>query len=78
MAICSGGLNYMSPMFCRNRLSIGTTQAIYFLIAKRFVPTMSMTMLEIYHNFMDQDGFLYVCYASEEWFGGRNSWGQGE
>nr|CAB3263615.1 microtubule-associated proteins 1A/1B light chain 3B-like [Phallusia mammillata] len=53
----------------RNRMCVGSSQAVYFTVNKRHMPSMSMTMAEIYHDNMDEDGFLYMTYASQEMFG---------
>nr|XP_056708262.1 microtubule-associated proteins 1A/1B light chain 3C-like [Euleptes europaea] len=54
----------------RNRMSIGPTQAFYFLADNnRSMVNMSSTMFEVYSTYKDEDGFLYMTYASQEMFG---------
>ncbi|XP_015267672.1 PREDICTED: microtubule-associated proteins 1A/1B light chain 3C-like [Gekko japonicus] len=54
----------------RNRMSIGSTQAFYFLADNnRSMVNMSATMSEVYSRYKDEDGFLYMTYASQETFG---------
>ncbi|XP_061462546.1 microtubule-associated proteins 1A/1B light chain 3C-like [Rhineura floridana] len=54
----------------RNRMSIGSTQAFYFLVdGNRSLVSMSSTMAEVYTTYKDEDGFLYMTYASQEMFG---------
>ncbi|KAJ7307606.1 hypothetical protein JRQ81_009646 [Phrynocephalus forsythii] len=54
----------------RNRMSISPTQAFYFLVnGSRSLVNMSSTMAEVYATFKDEDGFLYMTYASQEMFG---------
>lgn len=33
------------------------------------VPSMQMSVAELYHRFQDEDNFLYMTYASTEMFG---------
>ncbi|CAK8675084.1 microtubule-associated protein 1 light chain 3 gamma-like [Clavelina lepadiformis] len=53
----------------RNRMCIGSSQAIYFTVNKRHMPGMALTIAEIYRDNLDEDGFLYMTYASQEMFG---------
>ncbi|XP_044304411.1 microtubule-associated proteins 1A/1B light chain 3C-like [Varanus komodoensis] len=54
----------------RNRMSISSAQAFYFLVnGNRNLVSMSSTMAEVYVTFKDEDGFLYMSYASQEMFG---------
>ncbi|XP_066466494.1 microtubule-associated proteins 1A/1B light chain 3C-like [Tiliqua scincoides] len=54
----------------RNRMSITSTQAFYFLVdGSRSLVNMSSTMAEVYTTYKDEDGFLYMTYASQEMFG---------
>uniref|UniRef100_A0A8C4Y618 Microtubule associated protein 1 light chain 3 gamma n=1 Tax=Gopherus evgoodei TaxID=1825980 RepID=A0A8C4Y618_9SAUR len=53
----------------RTRMSLTATQAFYLLVNNKNLPSMSMTMGEVYRDHKDEDGFLYVTYASQETFG---------
>uniref|UniRef100_H2YT99 Microtubule-associated proteins 1A/1B light chain 3C n=1 Tax=Ciona savignyi TaxID=51511 RepID=H2YT99_CIOSA len=53
----------------RNRMSVGSSQAVYLTVDKRHMPGMALTMAEIYNDNLDEDGFLYMTYASQEMFG---------
>uniref|UniRef100_H3AGS4 Microtubule associated protein 1 light chain 3 gamma n=1 Tax=Latimeria chalumnae TaxID=7897 RepID=H3AGS4_LATCH len=52
-----------------NRLSLSATQALYLLVNRRTLTSMTLTMTEVYQENMDEDGFLYMTYASQEMFG---------
>lgn len=53
----------------RNRIKIKPNQAFYLLINNKSICSMSVTMSEIYRDDKDEDGFLYMTYASQEMFG---------
>jgi microtubule-associated protein 1 light chain len=53
----------------RNRLRITSTQAFYLIVNNKSMASMSKTVAEIYRENKDDDGFLYVTYASQEMFG---------
>ena len=53
----------------RNRMRVGQTQAFYLIINNKTLASMTKTMAEIYKENKDEDGFLYVTYASQEMFG---------
>lgn len=55
--------------FSRTRLSLTATQAFYLLVNNQTLPCPSLTILEIYNDNKDEDGFLYMTYASQEMFG---------
>ncbi|XP_066999785.1 microtubule-associated proteins 1A/1B light chain 3C [Anabrus simplex] len=53
----------------RKRMQLGSTQAFYLLVKNRSMLSLSKTLAEVYNEFKDDDGFLYVTYASQEVFG---------
>ncbi|GIZ02635.1 hypothetical protein CEXT_377441 [Caerostris extrusa] len=53
----------------RNRMHLGANQAFYLLINNKSIASMSKTVAEVYLENKDEDGFLYVTYASQEMFG---------
>ncbi|XP_044940593.1 microtubule-associated proteins 1A/1B light chain 3C [Mustela putorius furo] len=53
----------------RSRLVLGATEAFYLLVNNKSLVSMSVTMAEVYRDFKDKDGFVYVTYASQEVFG---------
>ena len=53
----------------RNRMGLSSTQAFYLLVNNKSLASMSMTMSQIYDQELDEDGFLYMVYASHEFFG---------
>ena len=50
-------------------MSLSPTQSIYLLINNKSLASMSLTLQEIYKDERDDDGFLYMTYASQEAFG---------
>ncbi|KAH3845195.1 microtubule-associated proteins 1A/1B light chain 3C-like [Dreissena polymorpha] len=53
----------------RNRMSLKENQAFYLIINNKSISSMSVTLAEIYRDDKDEDGFLYMTYASQEMFG---------
>lgn len=53
----------------RNRLRISSTQAFYLIVNNKSMASMSKSLAEIYRENKDEDGFLYITYASQEMFG---------
>lgn len=53
----------------RNKIDLEATQALFLLVAEKSMSCMSSSMGEIYSLYSDQDGFLYITYASQEVFG---------
>ena len=45
------------------------SQAFYLLINNSGLASMSLTMAQVYKDHKDDDGFLYMTYASQEMFG---------
>ncbi|XP_045779351.1 uncharacterized protein LOC123876948 [Maniola jurtina] len=53
----------------RNKIRIQPNQALYLIINNRSMLSMSLTMAQAYDLYGDEDGFLYITYASQEVFG---------
>ena len=53
----------------RKRLQLNSSQALFLLFGHKHIFSASGTMLDIYRDHKDNDGFLYVIYASQETFG---------
>lgn len=50
----------------RSRMKVGPTKALFFLVNNRSLVSLSKTMAEIYAENRNDDGFLYIQYASQE------------
>ncbi|KAJ3595723.1 hypothetical protein NHX12_005026 [Muraenolepis orangiensis] len=53
----------------RNRMALLPTQAFHLLINNSGLSSISLTMAQVYRDHQDEDGFLYMTYASQEMFG---------
>ena len=52
----------------RKRIQLPSEKAI-FLFVNKTIPQSSSTMGQIYNNYKDEDGFLYISYSGENTFG---------
>lgn len=50
-------------------MALSATQAFYLLINNKSLASMSLTLAEVYRDYKDEDGFVYMTYASQEMFG---------
>ncbi|XP_069749991.1 microtubule-associated proteins 1A/1B light chain 3C-like [Narcine bancroftii] len=57
----------------RSRMALSSKQVFHLMVNNRSVASTSLTMAEIYTEFKEDDGFLYVTYASQEMFGSLGS-----
>ena len=55
----------------RKQLKMSYQQSIYFII-NDFIPSNKELLYNLYNNYRDQDGFLYIFYTNENTFGGIN------
>ncbi|PAA67672.1 hypothetical protein BOX15_Mlig022987g1, partial [Macrostomum lignano] len=53
----------------RQRIRIDQNQAFYLLVNNKCLVAMSATLGQVYDCDRDEDGFLYMTYASQEMFG---------
>ncbi|CAI5770609.1 microtubule-associated protein 1 light chain 3 gamma [Podarcis muralis] len=62
----------------RSRMALSSTQAFYMLVNNKSLASMSLTLAEVYQDYKDEDGFVYMTYASQEMFGGLLAAGKGK
>lgn len=59
-------------------MALSSTQAFYMLVNNKSLASMSLTLAEVYQDYKDEDGFVYMTYASQEMFGGLLATGKGK
>ena len=69
LVLCPSLMSPLCPLSLRNRMALLPTQAFYLLISNSGLASMSLTMAQVYKDHQDEDGFLYMTYASQEMFG---------
>ena len=53
----------------RKRIKIGPEKSIYMFIGDNIIPSYTQLLVQVYEEFKDNDGFLYINYAGENTFG---------
>ncbi|XP_055683959.1 microtubule-associated proteins 1A/1B light chain 3A-like [Lutzomyia longipalpis] len=53
----------------RQRMNLSPSKALFFLVNNRTMVSLGKSLLEVYDEFQDADGFLYITYASQDVFG---------
>ena len=56
----------------RKKLELGENDALYFLVNGKISISGTISMAEVYKNYKEKDGFLYIAYASQETWGNIN------
>ena len=60
-------------MFVRDRAALNSSQSLFLFINRKVLVSMTSSLQEVYDMHKDDDGFLYVTYASQEVFGNDSS-----
>ena len=56
-------------LMIRKRLRMGKEEALFFLVNGKKSLTGDDSMQQVYNKYKNEDGFLYIAYASEEVWG---------
>jgi len=56
-------------MEIRKHIAIPPEKTIFLYVGNNVLPQQSATMAQIYNQYRDEDGFLYVVYSGESVFG---------
>ena len=56
-------------LLIRKKLKMGKEEALFFLVNGNKSLTGDDTMKDVYNKYKNEDGFLYIAYASEEVWG---------
>ncbi|KAI9208290.1 autophagy-related protein 8 [Polychytrium aggregatum] len=68
--LCPGEITVGQFLYVvRKRLKLESEQAL-FLYVKNVLPPVATPLSTVYNEHKDEDGFLYVVYATENTFGG--------
>jgi len=53
----------------RRRIKLDEKEAIYIFVDKNVLPQTSASMVQLYDQYKNKDGFLYMSYCNENVFG---------
>ena len=53
----------------RSEVQVDPREALFFFVGGKNIPCLSSTMEQLYEQYKDDDGFLYISYRAETVFG---------